>query len=348
MLRLAVAFVSCLLISAASQADEYAWEVSGAGSSDSGSVIETDNSFVATTYYFGSVKDDSGPYALATFYDPITRISASVSQEKRTVDVATRCFPSPCTPTRLHSSTTADDYRMSGRYVLPGSRWYFGGSYSGGRTDLPPTLYPASQESRDYGVLVGKYLGPKTSLEFSGQSSLDRLKTTVVSCGGSLFFSCAPSESAVIDTKNDHAALSAQHVRRFRGLTYSLIGRVAQTAGRQDVDIQPLRLPNPVAPVPPIGGIIGGVVVNPLFNSISLGRYREYAVGADLFPTAKVGVRVGYSTFDGDTLNSYSYGVGASWFITRHVGLRFDFDRARSRFALPDVDTATMQVIGRF
>src|SRR4051794_9762521 len=60
MSRLAVAFFSCLAIPVASHADQYAWEISGASSSDSGSNVETDISSVAATYHFGFVDDAKG------------------------------------------------------------------------------------------------------------------------------------------------------------------------------------------------------------------------------------------------------------------------------------------------
>jgi hypothetical protein len=349
MSRLHRVIVFSLLIPVASHADEFAWEASGASSSDSGSIVETDTWSAAATYHFRSVDDGKGPYALASFYDPVTRISAGVNHAKATVESLSCYGPLPsCTAQTLESSATTDDYGVSGRYVFPSSHWYVGGVYSRGSTDLPPTMFPTSKESRKYGVLVGKYLGPKTSLELAAQSSVDRLESTLATCGFTLLsYSCYPSDFAVIDTTNDQVALSAQHVRRFRGLTYSLSGRVVQTAGHQDAELH--ALPSPVPPVvlPPIGGFHVGVFT-PLFGSYFLGRYREYAVGADLFPTAKIGVRIGYSTFDGDSPTDYAYDIGASWFITHHVGLRFDFDRAQPAFGLPSVDTAIVQVTGRF
>jgi len=191
-------------------------------------------------------------------------------------------------------------------------------------------------------MLVGKYLGPKTSLELSADSSLDRLEATFLSCTFISLY-CYPSDTAVTTTTYDHLALSAQHVRRFRGLTYSLSGRVTQTAGRQEVDLHPLPTTPPPVPIGPIAGVF----ISPL-STLSLGRYHEYAVGAELFPTAKISVRIGYSTFDGVTPYDYGYDIGASWFITHHVALRFGFDRLETAYVLPAVDTATVQVIGRF
>jgi hypothetical protein len=207
-------------------------------------------------------------------------------------------------------------------------------------------------DSDGYGFLVGKYLGPKTLLELHADRSDERRETSS--------FACFPLTACVvlgsIETRRttDVLAVDARHVRRFRGLTYSLSGSVAETNTDYEVH-QSLVSPFPTIPIRlPPGAVftpVGGVVAVPLSTDFSLGRYRSYAAAVDFYPTAKIGAHAGYSRYDGDLPPAEdAYDVGATWFVARHVGLRFGFARQRAPkgFAFGDVDTATLGVTGRF
>lgn len=58
-----------------------------------------------------------------------------------------------------------DDYRLSGRHVLPASRWFFGGHYAEDDVDIP--VFVDQLETTAYGVRAGKYLGRTTTLEIA-------------------------------------------------------------------------------------------------------------------------------------------------------------------------------------
>jgi hypothetical protein len=140
-------------------------------------------------------------------------------------------------------------------------------------------------------------------------------------------------------------------------LTYSLSGRVSQSSAHLElpppaiiiVSPPPVFVPPPVltpSPGTPPGGFVAA-----LPDEISLGRVNVYSVGTELFPTAKIGVRIGYASFDGDDsfdASQYAYDVGVSWFITHHVGLRFGFARQEPEDGDFRTDTASLRMIGRF
>ena len=59
----------------------YSWELSGLESStDSGAASDFDVTTFGATYYFDQVEDGEGPYALAAFFDPATRVSLAANQ----------------------------------------------------------------------------------------------------------------------------------------------------------------------------------------------------------------------------------------------------------------------------
>jgi hypothetical protein len=99
-------------------------------------------------YYFDGVEDGDGPYALWAFFDPATLVSATFDDQSNTTDVLA----------------------VNGRYLLEGSRWYVGGRYSANRYDYDdPSVLDADGDA--YGILVGKHLGPRTTLELAFERS---------------------------------------------------------------------------------------------------------------------------------------------------------------------------------
>jgi hypothetical protein len=137
-------------------------------------------------------------------------------------------------------------------------------------------------------------------------------------------------------------------VRRFRSLTYTLFGGIAETSVHLLTRTPAFTLPSPLPLPPPPFGVIGTVSVPARTADIELEPFRAYSVGGELFPTAKLGVRLGYTRFDGDDARDDAYEISTTWFFRRNVGLQFTFSRQQGdATALGDTDGAAFRVIGR-
>lgn len=327
---------------AAARAAEFSWEPSGVASRlDQDPLIEVDRSSLAVTHYFDPVDDAAGPYGLASFLDPATRVSASVEREESRVLPFFFIGPSP--PPLSELVTETDEYSVGGRYVFPESKWYAGGRYRQGDVD-ESRFSTATTESDGYGVLAGKYFGTATTLELTYDSFETRRERPVL-----CFFApgCPVGATTTETTQTDEWGIAAQHVLRGRALTYSLSGRIAAT--RADLTVRaPLVLPT--FPVPGVVlGPVAGFLALPSNFELDLGDFRVYSVAGELFPTPRVGVRIGYSRWDGDSSIDDAYDVTATWFVARSVGLAFTFSRQRGEGVIGnEVDTAALRIVGRF
>jgi hypothetical protein len=127
------------VIASPARADEFSWELSGAVSQvQRDQLADTDSSSLSAAYNFDPVDDTSGPCALASFFDPATRVAVTASHDE-TASGGFSFSPFASVPELV---TESDDYTVSGRYLLPESRWYFGGSY--GTADIDgPSMFQA-------------------------------------------------------------------------------------------------------------------------------------------------------------------------------------------------------------
>jgi hypothetical protein len=163
----------------------------------------TDTWAVDATYYARSIEESTGPYALASFLNPTTHVSAAASQADEEF-----------------GGTDPTGYTLSGAYVLPADKWYVGADYSKSKMDDTP--FALFSDVKGYGVMAGRYLGANTTLELGLGRSEE---------GAS--YACRSPSSCIgtwnnIGRTTDSVDLEVFHVRRFRSLTYSLQGSVSE------------------------------------------------------------------------------------------------------------------------
>jgi hypothetical protein len=315
----------------AARADEFAWELSANASRyELEPLLDTDRSSLGATYFFGGVDDGLGPYALASFLDPKTRIGVTAAREDQT------SYPIGSGSQNLPpSERRTDRYSLAGRFVFPETKWYVGGGYE--RPDRPASAnglglaMNEDMEEKAYSAVLGKYLGDATSIELGLRRSELRMEGDSFYCVVNLF--CAIGGTLVAEQTTDDVALAAAHVRRFRALTYRLTGRVEQTSGDAVIHTSAFEIPlfdfQPVPRGPILGPITGTPIFGPIgpttipaqTSELDLGTFRVYSTSGELFPTTKLGVRVGYSRWDGDSSIDDAYDVGVTWFVRRDLGL---------------------------
>src|SRR5215471_19695853 len=72
-------------VAPAALAGEFSWDLSGGASQSTfGEMVDTDGSALAATYYFDAVDDSQGPYSLAAFFDPASRVSLAMTRTRAT------------------------------------------------------------------------------------------------------------------------------------------------------------------------------------------------------------------------------------------------------------------------
>lgn len=278
--RLAAVAVAALCAAFAAHTEEFSWQLSG-GALES-QTNDFDSWSVDATFYVNSIDDSDGPYALASFLNPTTRVSAAAS--------------------RSDSPVPGDEptsYTLTGAYVLPGKKWYLGASYA--KSDGEDTMGVTVSDPKGYGVRAGRYLGANTTLELAlGQSE----QKSSLSCAGLPF--CAPiGFPTEIEVTTDSVNLEVFHVRRFRSLTYALQGSVSDRD--TEVDISPPAVPF-IGPLPfSSPGVRTYSVAAELFPTRNLGvrvgysrpdsafDYDAYNLGATWFFKPRVAVELSLS-----------------------------------------------------
>ena len=283
---------------------DYSWELSGLAVNGPNQSRFAARS-VSATHFFGGIEEGDGPHALSTFLDPASFVSATFDR--------------------------ADDERdiwiIAGRYLVAGSRWYVGGRYSHPRLTVNDPTF-VELRAKDYGIVAGKYLGPRTTLELGiDRARTESLQDVPVTC----FQPLCPILPIATVSKGETERLSFTHVRQFRALTYAFDGgywqhdsRITQTttATLPGLNLLPWEAPT----------------------------VHTYALGATLYPMRTLGVRLEHEQAD-DEFTDGAWLVGARWFIRRNVALELSFSQRKYTAPAPfdeRADIHNLSVIGRF
>ena len=227
--------------------------------------------------------------------------------------------------TRVSAAATRSDadffrnpaaYTLTGAYVLPGEHWYVGASYA--RSEAQDTPSMTWSDPNGYGVLAGRYLGASTTLELRLGRSEEGYDTSLTCPPG--MEGCVAGPVA-LDETSDSLSLELFHVRRFRSLTYSLQASVSETENEE-------------------------VFHSPMGSWAGRGTLRAYSVAGELFPTDRLGVRVGYSLPYGDGADA-AYDVTATWFFKPRVALQLGLSRTSIDDAELEPESIAVRFIGR-
>lgn len=343
---------ACVLAGPATAA-QYSWQVSAVYTdTETGPRVDTDNVGVAATRYFSPIDDSEGPSALAAFLSRSSSlgISGFDNDERQTI---------PLGPTAggqtLAMHNGLDGFSVTGRYVWRQSGWYAGGGFDLADGEQGTVQSPNLADVHGYRATAGKYLGESTSLELTfGTAETEVDQTPSFVC--SVFVIGCITE---VETQADDLTLRAFHVGRLGRMRYSLDGSVTTT--EIDLDFRSAAPPPPPQPPPfpttpgPIfggGGVFVAVPVPPSTVAPTLvADFDTYSLAAELFPTPRLGVRVGYVSWRDNPERDEGYDVTATWFFVPRVAARVSLAHIvrRSFFTeIPDSRAGALEIIGRF
>ena len=77
------------------------------------------------------------------------------------------------------------------------------------------------------------------------------------------------------------------------------------------------------------------------------GSVRVYSVAGELFPTNRLGVRIGYSQPDYGAVDVETYDVTATWFFKPRVAVQFGLSRTSINDAALEPESVAVRFIGR-
>ena len=350
--------IAVSVLSSAAGAEDYRWQISGGyGETELAPFADVERVMLDATYYLDAVDDTRGPYALAPFLNRSSRVTVAVTNDKTTIvsPVATIGLPPPGTPTTATATATEETtgFVIGGRYVWSESGWYVGASYRDADTDQEPSS-PVFQQGTTidgYQLFGGRYFGESTSLDLAAGTTRQTTELNV-----NCFTSLCLSGSTATDIDTDDWSIGALHVQRGTRLTYAITGRVSSAKVTPSIDEVQLTLPpGPLPRAPAAGAIAGGLTALPLAPGTFTGpppitdERDTYSVGGELFPTDRLGFRIGIARSDGDFAEDESYDLAATWFFKRAVAVEFVIARTELQTGSlrRDIDTAELRLLGR-
>lgn len=374
-------------------ANDFSWQVSGSyRDGDATATAEFRDSSLRATRYLSAVDDQMGPYELAPFLNRSGYVTVSLGRTK----LRERFFPEFASLSGppivvngtlsdnvndvlgpaiipalgIHSSASGiefSEYVVQGRYVWPQSGWYTGAVVQ--RSDGDPLPEPAylqtTMERESTGLLAGRYLGPRTTVEL-GIGSEAAVQNTQPSLSGVV---AAPVFDIVgfadfrtrADIDTEHARLSIRHVGTIGGSTFAVTAsvRTSRLESRMVLSVPPeiYSLTDPFSAEP--GGRFddtGPGLERFGFSSAGFSRSeseRQFDLSGALFPSEDLGIRLTYS---GTAYDSFRFsewvGLSVRWFFVPSTAAEIKLVRADSErdysFDSREIDSIEVRLIGRF
>jgi hypothetical protein len=289
-------------------------------------------------------------------------VTAAVANDKTTIvtPVGTIGVPPPGTPTTATATENTTGFVIGGRYVWSASGWFVGASYRDADTDQDPSSSVFQQETTidGYQLFGGRYFGESTSLDVAAGTTRQTSELNI-----NCFTSLCLSGSTATDIDTDDWSIGALHVRRGARLTYSISGRVSSAKITPSIEEVQLTMPSgvlppfpaPGTPFPAPGTIVAGLIALPVAPGTFTGppaasdERDTYSVGGELFPTDRLGFRVGVARSDGDFAEDDSYDLSATWFFKRALAVEFVLARTERQTGSlrRDVDSGEVRLLGR-
>ena len=351
--------VGLTFCAASAMAEQYAWQLDGGvHRADTAGSAEIDTTFVTATGYFPPIDDSDGPLALAPFLSRSSRVSATVAgiEEDYLVTASGPIGGQPIVSTGGNDSRM---YSASGRYVWRNSGWYAGGGLRSFSIDHPVSGSLDIDNDRDgYALSAGKYLAPSTALELefgsttSETSILAPLCTPQAPCLFPLFLGTTKIES-------ENLGLSVLHAGEVGAMSYAVSGEFSTSDTTIRLTPAPAALPTgPFSPNPGIPvyaspnadiGQYGPVAVLEA-SEVSPPDVDNYQIAGELFPTSRLGVKLGIAMSDAGNVDLERTELSVTWFFKRAIAVEFSIAQTEADYSAGgsiDDDESAIRLIGR-
>ena len=386
----ALALTMCLILSTA-VAVEYSWQVLGGyRDADSGGAAQAHRRSLRAAYHLAPVDDAAGPHELAPFLNRASHVAVGLDR----TNLHERRYPRSTAigdggwriagPTGgfgfggvfaagrallFEPGIDVSGFSVEGRYVWPASGWYAGAhaQRDDGDSARQTSVFRASAEFRRTGLLVGRYVAPRTAVEVEivSENMIEDLR--VGPFDDPLFGRPVPDTAPVVvrespvrfgvvmDERTDRARVSVRHVGEVGGSTFEFAASVR--ASRSDTRSSMALSPNPALSANPFetpdGDAFGLIGAGPGIQSGWFGSERAVRLSGALFPNESLGLRLTVETSDRDAQGTRDLvGLSATWFFVRNAALGVELTRNRSgRSRIPassDADSVRVALLGRF
>ncbi len=386
--RLGACLCAGFLILPAAVGEEYSWQVSASyRDEDAPSATQADLRLVRATYYLTPVDDGAGPFELAPFLDRSSYLAVGTGRTSLRESAPLVVFesdlgepgwypdgvvdefgrPSPTSIVPTTSGVDVAQYMLEGRFVWRDSGWYVGAHAQRGDGDgLPPATFgQMTMELRQSGLVGGRYLGPRTTVEvgFGSETTSQEMDLDLFGLIPALgppgfpVFTDIPAISPfairnVTETDADDTRLSVRHVGDLGNSTFEISAGVRSSRWETLSSVNlPEDLNLPFDPTDPSGTLTGGIIgILPPADVYLSGREREVSLSGALFPVDALGVRLTATTLDDDDLGrSDTLSLSANWFFARNAALNVELTRSSYDLSfIPGTDAFGVSLLGRF
>lgn len=326
-----------------------------------GSYTSLDTTFTEDDQYNGSISwfifpvdETKGPLAEAAFLSRSSSLRYSYTRAENRAQFPNPAFlmplPGPSDPMEFVFQVIVDreeninTHMIDTRYVVADTPWIVGSSFSITDGDVSTNGAPSDLDNWSGALVLGRYVLTNTTVSFRAEYGEREMTTNSTLALSSLLPDIDQIGEFMSEVEIETIDISAigEHVGTVGDYSYRLEASASFLSFEGDVESETI-----------ITDAITGELIPDLRvtgSRISLGTVDGWRAGLSgvWYFNDRIGLSANYQFTDLENQQSNSYGIGLSWFVTRFLEVRGNYQQLDIDGSFNDVEQWGLAIRGRF
>ena len=326
-----------------------------------GSYADLDTTFTEEDRYSGSIRwfllpvdEDKGPLAEAAFLTRSSSLRYRFKDAENSAEFPNPSFdrPLPGSPDPMelvfqiivNRETRTSTHMIDTRYVVADTSWIVGSSFSIGDGDVATNGLPSDLDNWSGALILGRYVLTNTTMSLRVDYGESEMTTNFAFEQSSVFAEIdqVGEFSSEVEVETIDISAIGEHVGTVGGYSYRLAANASYLSFEGNVETQSI-----------ITNATTGEFIADLSDTgsrRSLGTVDGWRAGLSgvWYFNDRIGLNAHYQITDLENQQSNSYGIGLSWFATKYLEVRGNYNQTDVDGPVNDLRQWGVAVRGRF
>lgn len=342
------------LLAPAPATAQFRFETTGSYANVDPTFTEEDRYNGSISWFPFSVDETKGPLAEATFLSRSSSLRYSYKRAENTAQFPNPSFlmplPGPRDPMELvlqvivDREENTDTHMIDTRYVVADTPWIVGSSFSITDGDVSTNDTPSDLDNWSGALMLGRYVLTNTTVNFRAEYGEREMTTKSTLELSSLLPDIDQISEITSEVEIETIDISAigEHVGTVGGYSYRLEANASFLSFEGDIETENIITDAATGELIPDLSVTG--------SRMSLGTVDGWRAGLSgiWYFNDRIGLNANYQFTDLENQKSNSYGIGLSWFVTKYLEVRGNYQQVDIDGSFNDLEQWGVTVRGRF